>query len=382
MFSHHNVHILHCTNTSLSHTFLALTMSGEYLFSLGGWYFLPGLATNWGQTFYYGLTIRAGSPRPQPGTVLFNTHRRNIFTLVIVAYLLFNIYQTDWQIRRDGDFFADLGIPHDADEKTVSRLLRRVLAQAHPDKAAASQRDQAEQRFIHVKLAYDTLVDPVKRFAYERFGSEMLTWKNCTKLQDYVLQGAQNTLVTLLSTLVIMLIAQTFGQMSYGKYWRYLTLAALLVFELHSMTRPAYPRILTYVLNPLFSLTKGAHPPYLPFQLTRLARQTGFSFFIAVNQLAPWWTATRQNGAQEEVAQTQLLSQIRRLVAATTQDSRRLLALEHAPFAGDARRETGVRERLVEWLVQNEVRNDPGVSAAMKRAVERRNAELEGDGEG
>jgi hypothetical protein len=193
-------------------------MSGEYLVSLAGWYFLPGLVTNWGQTIYYGLTIRAGAPQPQPGTPLFNTHRRNIFTLVIVGYLLFSIYQTDWQIRRDSDFYADLGIPYNADEKTVSRLLRRILAQAHPDKASPAQRAQAEQVFINVKTAYDTLVDPVKRFAYDRFGAEMLAWKNCKTIQDYVLQGAQNSCVALLSTLVIMFIAQTFGQMSYGKY--------------------------------------------------------------------------------------------------------------------------------------------------------------------
>jgi hypothetical protein len=193
-------------------------MSGEYVFSLAGWYFLPGLVTNWGQTFYYGVTIRAGEPRPQPGTPLFNKHRRNIFTLVIVSYLLFNIYQTDWQIRREGDLYNDFGLPPNADEKTTSRLLRRVLAAAHPDKAAPSQRQQAEQVFINVKTAYDTLVDPVKRFAYDRFGMEMLQWKNCKTMQDYVLQGAQNSCVAFLSTLVVMLAAQAFGQMSYGKY--------------------------------------------------------------------------------------------------------------------------------------------------------------------
>ena len=63
-------------------------------------------------------------------------------------------------------------------------------------------------------------------------------------------------------------------------------------------------------------------------------------------------------------------------------DSQRLLALEHTPFAGDARQEGIMKERLIEWLVQNEVRNDPAVSAAMKKAIERRNAEIEGDGEG
>ena len=70
------------------------------------------------------------------------------------------------------------------------------------------------------------------------------------------------------------------------------------------------------------------------------------------------------------------------MVAMTQSDSQRMLAMEHMPFAGDAKQEGIMRERLVEWLVKNEVNNDPAVSAAMKRAIERRNAEIEGDGEG
>lgn len=195
-------------------------MSGEYLVSLAGWYFLPNLVTGWFQSFYYGITIRAGDPHPAPGTPRFNTHRRYIYSLVIVVYLLFNVYQTDWQIRREGDFYADLGLPYDADEKAIGRLLRRVLATAHPDKVAPAGREIAEARFIHVKRAYDTLVDPVKRFAYERIGPEMLEWKGCKTVGDYVRQGATNSGITLVTALVAMVVAQTFGQMSHGKYVR------------------------------------------------------------------------------------------------------------------------------------------------------------------
>lgn len=63
-------------------------------------------------------------------------------------------------------------------------------------------------------------------------------------------------------------------------------------------------------------------------------------------------------------------------------DSQRLLALEHMPFAGDHGAEGRMKERLVEWLVENEVRNDPTVSKAMKAAIERRNAEVEAEGNG
>jgi hypothetical protein len=167
--------------------------------------------------------------------------------------------------------------------------------------------------------------------------------------------------------------------------WRYLTLAALLIFEMHTITRPQWPRALTHFINPTLAfLTRGHHPPILPFQLIKLLRSATFSFFIALNQLAPWWanTTTPTNAAQEEIAQAQLLSKIKQIVGATNQDSQRLLSLEHAPFRGNKRGEDKVRERLVEWLVQNEVRNDPAVASAMRRAVEKRNAEAGAEWEG
>lgn len=67
-------------------------------------------------------------------------------------------------------------------------------------------------------MAYDTLSDPVKRFAYERLGPEVLEWKGCKNIWDYVAQGAQNSVVTSISTLVVIFVAQAFGQMGYGKY--------------------------------------------------------------------------------------------------------------------------------------------------------------------
>lgn len=356
-------------------------MAAEYVMSLGGWAFLPNLVTNWTQQTYYSITIRAGDPHPAPGTPLYQKHRRNIFTLVIASYLLFTIYQTDWQIQRESDFYNLMGVPFDADEKTIAKQLRRQLALNHPDKVAAAEREWAEQVFIQVRVAHDTLTDPVKRFAYERFGPDMLQWKNCKSMQDYIWQGAQNSGVAILSALVVILIAQAFGQMGHGSYWRYLILAGMLVFELHTMTRAHFPRILTHVLNPLFALSPG-HRPYVPFQLTNLVRRTGFSLFVAVNQLAPWYSSAPSSAAAEEAQQNTLISQLRRTLALTQQDSGRLLALEHMPFAGDARQEGIMKERLVEWLVQNEVRNDPAVSAAMNRAIERRNVEMNGDGEG
>jgi hypothetical protein len=84
------------------------------------------LVTGWVQSFYYRLTIRAGDPIPQPGHPRFERHKRNIFVLVIISYLLYTIYEVDWELQRRGDFYRDLGVAVDTDEKWIQSKFRKL----------------------------------------------------------------------------------------------------------------------------------------------------------------------------------------------------------------------------------------------------------------
>lgn len=85
------------------------------------------MVTGWVQTIYYGITIRAGDPKPQPGSAQYIKHRRRIHILVISAYLLYTIYEADWDIRRQGDFYQDLGLTPDVEEREIKSKFRRLL---------------------------------------------------------------------------------------------------------------------------------------------------------------------------------------------------------------------------------------------------------------
>ena len=87
--------------------------------------------TGYIQTFYYSLTIRAGEPKPQPGSPTFIKHRRYIHIGVILAYLLYTLYEADWNVRRAGDFYADLGVPYDVDDKALQSRFRRLYVTSH-----------------------------------------------------------------------------------------------------------------------------------------------------------------------------------------------------------------------------------------------------------
>jgi hypothetical protein len=102
-------------------------MSSNYLLSIAGWYFLPNFVTNWAQTLYYRITLRAGDPAPQPGTPQFIKHRKIIYCSVIGIYLLYCIYEADWKLQQDGTFYQDLGVQIDVGEKTLQKTLRRLF---------------------------------------------------------------------------------------------------------------------------------------------------------------------------------------------------------------------------------------------------------------
>ena len=66
------------------------------------------------------------------------------------------------------DFYETLGVQRGADEKELKAAFRKLAMQCHPDRHPDDS--TAEQRFKAINEAYDTLKDPQKRAAYDRFG--------------------------------------------------------------------------------------------------------------------------------------------------------------------------------------------------------------------
>lgn len=66
------------------------------------------------------------------------------------------------------DFYEILGVARSADEKELKAAFRKLAMQYHPDRNPGDA--ECEHKFKEINEAYETLKDPQKRSAYDRFG--------------------------------------------------------------------------------------------------------------------------------------------------------------------------------------------------------------------
>ncbi|MDZ5697344.1 molecular chaperone DnaJ [Chelativorans sp. M5D2P16] len=66
------------------------------------------------------------------------------------------------------DFYETLSVSRNADEKELKSAFRKLAMKYHPDRNPGDT--EAERKFKEINEAYETLRDPQKRAAYDRFG--------------------------------------------------------------------------------------------------------------------------------------------------------------------------------------------------------------------
>ncbi|KAI8963699.1 hypothetical protein F5Y11DRAFT_134775 [Daldinia sp. FL1419] len=349
-------------------------MAGSLL-SLVGWTFLPNLVTGWIQSIYYGFTIRAGDPKPAPNSPQYAEHRRRIHILVVSLYLLYTIYEADYEIRQDSNYYVDLGVPLSASERDIRSRFRRLAALHHPDKVMGGNEADNNDFFMRLKTASETLMNPARRFAYERFGPEILDWNRCVTIRDYIVRGGQALIPYYVFAAVGMYLLGLLGYLEWGRYWRWLTLVVMFVFELHTISRPYFPAFLGGLVNPFLARFTD-HPPYLPFQIISLARKLCVTLYIGFSQIGPLLQPANRRGLkpseEADKALQQSLLRLEQTAQSMDADAARLMELDMAPFVGDAEAIGSMRGKLREWLIQNTIRADPMVKDALGRSFQRR----------
>ncbi|KAJ5532052.1 Heat shock protein DnaJ [Penicillium frequentans] len=341
-----------------------------------GWAVLPNYATNILQSVYYGITIRAGEPRPMPQTPRYERHRRRIFIFVIVAYLLYTLYETFHQVQLAGDYYQVLGVSPFSDERAIKSRFRRLAAQHHPDKSGMDSGSDAY--FMFLRRAQETLVDPMKRFAYDRFGPDMHNWGDQKTMRDFVMHSLlKSVLPQYVGGFVTMLVLNWLWWPNWGRYWRFYTFAALLTLELTMITQPqAVFMPTTYLPDAIQSFLPDNSFYLLPFQILTLARRASITLHIFISQVAPPGSKNAESGGDKISPQTmQRMGQLVTAARVADTEATRMLQLGMAPYRGDRESVSALRRGMKEGLILGGVRSSPEVQRAVAQVVERLKAE-------
>lgn len=72
----------------------------------------------------------------------------------------------------NNEYYELLGVPRDADERTLKTAYRKLAVKYHPDKNPDNP--EAEKKFKDISHAYEILSDPHKREIYDKYGEEGL----------------------------------------------------------------------------------------------------------------------------------------------------------------------------------------------------------------
>ncbi|KKF96106.1 hypothetical protein CFO_g1546 [Ceratocystis platani] len=223
-----------------------------------------------------------------------------------------------------------------------------------------------------LKTAVDTLTDPAKRFAYDRFGAGVHEWKHCTTVYDYLQRGAMDRLVPhYLGAAMLLYILGFFGLMENGRFWRWLLMAMMSVAEITLLTRPTLPRIFANVMNPMLALVAG-RAPYVQFQVIALLRRLSITVAIALAQLGPVLFPNDGSTSKAEVALAQGLGRLEGVAGGLDKEITAVMNVEFAPFKDDTSMITALKGQIKDWLVQNTIRSDPMVVDAMGTSLRRR----------
>jgi curved DNA-binding protein CbpA len=296
---------------------------------------------------------------------------------IYFAYFAFTIYEVDFNLQRSTNAYHQLGVPIDVDESGLNTRFRKLAVQFHPDKlrkATPIQRELASQHFVRLTAMRDVVLDPVKRFAYDRFGPDMKC-NNCLTIADYVDTQLLTTGITYGAIFLFLVGANALGYFADGAYWRYLGLLAVGTFEARIAMRPDFPRFLTLYLNP-FVTKWGLRPAYLPFQLTSIIKKASVSAAQFLALLMPLYRLDPQHPSKPtedtEDARHKQLDRLSAFVAESNKDAGRLLELESIPYRENEKAKSELREALKKYMVQNVVHQEREVRNAMGQSMARR----------
>ncbi|KAF9463581.1 hypothetical protein BDZ94DRAFT_1297784 [Collybia nuda] len=260
------------------------------LMSIVGWAIIPDFATKHVLSFLHRSFLR--SPPPPQGTRAYHQHYALTFALVVLGYLFYNLVSSARETP--SNFYEILGVGPTVDETGLKLAFRQFVKRNHPDRPDVGR--EGEELFIVIRDVYEALKDPVVRFAYDRFGPDVLRWSQCTTTREYIQTGLMQSSGYHIVVGIALVFWSAVGASSSVSFWRYLLYAALFVAEISlilspspSMGSPSFfslpsPSMTTYTTH---TILHSLFPNRLIHQHIRFLHQLFLFLSIALSRVVP-----------------------------------------------------------------------------------------------
>jgi hypothetical protein len=272
-----------------------LSPSAWAILRLLGWMFLPDLMARAAFRTYHKVRLwvipiisptTVLSPPPQPGSPAFIFQQQLAFAVVVLGYLAWTTIQA--YATATPSLYHLLNVPFDADEATMKTAFRNFAKYNHPDRTGP----KGEALFIAVRDAFDALKHPVKRFAYDRFGPDVLIWKGVDTPRDYVMRGLMTSSGFYISTSFFLVLYAVFGASGVGAYVSFVypipsASADCIIVEIHFFITLAALELQLIQASHTQTLLASLFPNRLPFQHILFLHQLFISTSVAITRVGP-----------------------------------------------------------------------------------------------
>ncbi|PPQ63754.1 hypothetical protein CVT24_004263 [Panaeolus cyanescens] len=296
--------------------------TSSFFFSLAGWTFVPDFATRHLLTFVYKSALI--TPPAQAGNAQHRRHYAVAFAFVICSYLVYTLAQSSWNMKPS--FYEILGVPPTVDENGLKLAFRSFAKRYHPDRVGP----QGEELFMYVRDAYEALKDPVVRFAYDRFGPDVIGWrKTCKTQREFMNQGLMVSSGYHIVTGIALLFWSAIGRPSSVSFWRYVLFGALFAAELSFILSP-FPTesssllAQSSILSSLFNVSPTAVSTWQPFKFSIL--ETLFPYRVPYQHIL----FLHQVFMILSIALSRVVPQFLALISESGDQGRELDPVEHA----------------------------------------------------
>ncbi|WVO12963.1 hypothetical protein L204_100572 [Cryptococcus depauperatus] len=228
---------------------------------------LPLLSTNLPSLF---------PPAPK-GSPTYIRNYRITFTGIIVIWQAYTLLREG--IGED-EWYSQLGVSSNVDDVGLKNAFRALARKYHPDKIEGN-----DDHFISARKSYENLSDPVKRYAYDRFGPSIVEWK-AKSIREYIMLGLQQSMGFYLISGGIMLMLTLLGRAQAGSLYIKIIFVLLFVVELQLILYPVIeePTILSQIFVPPTLLYKPQ------FIIISLLHRMFTSLSVSLNQLVSVWS--------------------------------------------------------------------------------------------